>query len=158
MTSVREVPHKANPAKLGYHTALAFLHLGKKDEAAAIAAEFLQKDPDDTEGGLFTSLQALLAALAGEEQKAEGKISSAIEKGKGFGHFHHTAYSIACAYAVMKKSAPAIHWLQAAADDGFPCYPLFENEPYLEALRKDARFLALIAKLKEQWESYRARP
>ena len=56
---------------------------------------------------------------------------NAIEKGKGFGHFHHTAYNISCAYALMKKAEPALKWLQAAADDGFPCYPLFENDPYL---------------------------
>ena len=154
---MRRVPREANPAKLGYYTAMALLHLGRKDEAAAIAEEFLKDDPEDTEGGLFTSLQALLAAQAGEEQKAEEKIRSAIEKGKGFGHFHHTAYAIACAYAAMKKTEPAIKWLQAAADDGFPCYSLFENEPFLDHLKKDPRFIALLAKLKEQWESYRTR-
>jgi hypothetical protein len=77
-----------------------------------------------------------------------------MARGKGFGHFHHTAYNIACAYAVMKKAEPAIKWLQAAADDGFPCYPLFDHDPYLDHLRKDPRFIALMAKLKEQWEHY----
>ena len=77
-----------------------------------------------------------------------------MKRGKGFGHFHHTAYNIACAYAVMKKAEEAIRWLHAAADDGFPCYPLFENDPYLDNLRKDPRFIALMAKLKEQWEHY----
>lgn len=31
----------------------------------------------------------------------------------------------------MNKPEQAIKWLQAAADDGFPCYPLFESDPYL---------------------------
>jgi hypothetical protein len=79
-----------------------------------------------------------------------------MERGKGFGHFHHTAYNIACAYAVLKKAEETVYWLQAAADGGFPCYPLFENDPYLDNLRKDPAFIALMAKLKEQWESYRA--
>jgi hypothetical protein len=57
----------------------------------------------------------------------------------------------------MKKPEPAIKWLQSAADDGFPCYPLFESDPYLENLRKDPRYIALMAKLKEQREYYRAR-
>ena len=83
-------------------------------------------------------------------------LKNAIEKGKGFGHFHHTAYHIACAYALMGKVEPAIKWLQAAAEDGFPCYSLFEYDPYLDNLRKDPRFVALIAKLKEQWEPYQA--
>jgi len=55
----------------------------------------------------------------------------------------------------MKKAEPAIHWLQAAADDGFPCYALFEREPYLDSLKNDPRFITLNAKLKEQWGHYR---
>jgi hypothetical protein len=55
----------------------------------------------------------------------------------------------------MKKAEEAVYWLQAASDDGFPCYPLFEKDPYLDHLRKDPRFLALMAKLKAQWEHYR---
>jgi tetratricopeptide (TPR) repeat protein len=136
--------------------AMALLHLGRRDEAAAIVEEFLKDYPGDTDVGLFTSIQALIAALDGRENKAEDKIRSAMERGKGFGHFHHTAYNIACAYAVMKKAEEAIRWLQAAADNGFPCYPLFENDPYLDHIGKDPRFIALMAKLKEQSERYRA--
>lgn len=157
LITLRRVPREANPAKLTYHSAMALLHLGRKDEAGAIVDEFLKDQREDIEGGLMISLQALFAALSDEEQKAEAKIRNAITQGKGFGHFHHTAFSIACAYAVMKKNALALQWLQAAADDGFPCYALFESEPYLDSLRNDPRFVALLAKLKEQWGSYRAR-
>ncbi len=155
LTALGKGPREANPPLVGSNMAMALLHLGRKDEAAAIVEEFLGDSPGDTDGGLFTGIQALLAALAGDENKAEGKIKGAIEKGKGFGHFHHTAYNIACAYAVRKKAEPAIKWLQAAADDGFPCYPLFERDPYLDRLRNDPRFIALMVKLKEQWEHYR---
>ncbi len=156
LTAMRRIPSEANP-RAGYHMAMALLHLGRRDEAAAIVEEYLSDHPEDSDAGLLTAVQALLAALAGEENKAEGKIRSALEKGKGFGHFHHTAYNIACAYSVMNKAEPAINWLQAAADGGFPCYPLFESDPYLDHLRKDPRFIALMAKLKEQWEYYRTR-
>jgi len=132
------------------------LHLGRRDEAAAIVEEFLRDSPGDTDRGWFIDIQALLAALDGAENKAEAKIRSAIEKAKGFGHFHHTAYNIACAYSVMKKAEPAIRWLQTAADEGFPCYPLFENDPYLNHLRKDPRFIELMTNLKAQWERYQA--
>jgi hypothetical protein len=99
-------------------------------------------------------MQAVLAASAGEERLAEEKIQSAIEKGKGFGHFHHTAYQIACAYALMNKPEQAIKWLEAAANDGFPCYPMFEKDANLDGLRKDAHFLTFLAAQKEQWERY----
>lgn len=155
LTALQQIAKAVNPALVGHNTAMALLRLGRRDEAAALLVELLRDDPRD-EGGVFSSVQALLAASAGEENKAEREIEDAIEKGKGFGHFHHTAYHIACAYALMKKVEPAIKWLQAAAENGFPCYSLFEYDPYLDNLRKDPRFVALIAKLKEQWEPYRA--
>jgi serine/threonine protein kinase/Flp pilus assembly protein TadD len=156
LTALRKSPREVNPPLVGSTMAMALLHLGRRDEAAAIVEEFLKDYPGDTDVGLFTSIQALIAALDGRENKAEDKIRSAMERGKGFGHFHHTAYNIACAYAVMKKAEEAIRWLQAAADNGFPCYPLFENDPYLDHIGKDPRFIALMAKLKEQSERYRA--
>jgi serine/threonine protein kinase/Flp pilus assembly protein TadD len=156
LTTLRKIPREVNPPLVGSALAMALLLLGRKDEAADTVDEFLKDYPRDTDVGLFTSIQALLAALAGDEKKAEARIRSAIEKAKGFGHFHHTAYNIACAYSVMKKAEPAIRWLQTAADDGFPCYPLFENDPYLNHLRKDPRFIELMANLKAQWERYQA--
>jgi eukaryotic-like serine/threonine-protein kinase len=156
LTTLRKIPREVNPPLVGSTLAMALLLLGRKDEAADTVDEFLKDYPRDTDVGLFTSIQALLAALAGDEKKAEARIRNAIEKAKGFGHFHHTAYNIACAYSVMKKAEPAIRWLQTAADDGFPCYPLFENDPYLNHLRKDPRFIELMANLKAQWERYQA--
>jgi serine/threonine protein kinase/lipoprotein NlpI len=155
LTALRSVPRDVNPALVGYQTPIALLHLGRREEAAAILEELLRVYPEDN-GGLFTSVQALMAALAGEKETAEDKIRSAIEKGKGFGHFHHTAYNIACAYSLMNKPEQAIKWLQAAADDGFPCYPLFESDPYLNPLREDSRFVTLMMRLKEQWKYYKA--
>jgi TolB-like protein/DNA-binding winged helix-turn-helix (wHTH) protein/Tfp pilus assembly protein PilF len=156
LTALQQIARAVNPALVGHNTAMALLRLGRRDEAAALLVELLRDYPQD-EGGVFSSVQALLAASTGEKTKAEREIRKAIEKGKGFGHFHHTAYNIACAYALMKKTEPAFNWLQAAADDGFPCYPMFEDDAYLDHLRQDPRFIALIAKLKEQREHYRTR-
>ena len=98
----------------------------------------------------------MLLAKAGKEREAENLTRRAVEIGKGFGHFHHTAYNIASAYALLNKPEQAIKWLQIAADDGFPCYPLFENDANLNSLRKDERFIVFMAKLKQQWEHYDA--
>lgn len=79
-----------------------------------------------------------------------------MERGKGFGHFHYMAYHIACAYAIMNKREQAIRWLESAAEDGFPCYPLFETDANLDNLRQDARFAAFLAKQRRQWEYYKS--
>ena len=148
------IPHEVNPALVGYQIAWALFNLGRKEEASAKLEQLLRDHPEDN-GGLFTSVQAVLAASAGQERMAEDKIKAAVERGKGFGHFHHTAYHIACAYAVMNKPEQAIKWLEVAADDGFPCYPLFERDTNLDNVRKDARFVTLMAKLRQQWEHYK---
>src|SRR5713226_501055 len=146
---------KFSPAVWAYQTSCALFHLGRREEAAARVAEALKNNPQD-EGGALTSIQALLAASTGDAAAAEAKIKRAAELGKDFGHFHHTAYTIACAYALLNKAEPAMKWLRMAADDGFPCYPLFERDPNLNNLRRDQRFIAFMAKLKEQWERYQA--
>jgi hypothetical protein len=97
-----------------------------------------------------------LAASTGREREAEEKIALAIEKGKGFGHFHHTAYHIACAYALMNRPEQAMEWLRKAADGGFPCYPLFENDESLRSLRSRPDFRSLIDELKRRTERYRS--
>jgi hypothetical protein len=40
------------------------------------------------------------------------------------------------------------------AEDGFPCYPLFERDLNLDGLRRDGRFITFLGKLKRQWEYY----
>jgi tetratricopeptide (TPR) repeat protein len=140
---------------VGHQIVFALFALGRKEEAAAALEEFLKDFPEDNRG-LFTSLQAILAASDGHQRMAEEKIELAIERGKGFGHFHHTAYHIASAYAIMNKREQAMKWLQAAANDGFPCYVLFERDRNLDNLRDDAEFKALMAKLKQQSQYYKS--
>ena len=154
LSVLRAIPEEANRELVGHQIVWALFNLGRKEEASAAVEQFLRDYPKDN-GGLFTGLQAVLAASTGQERKAEEKIKLAVERGKGFGHFHHTAYYIACAYALMNKPEQAIKWLEVAAGDGLPCYPLFETDPNLNNLRHDARFVTFLAKQRQQWEYYR---
>ncbi len=126
----RNVPQDYNPSVVGAHSAWALFQLGRKDEAAAKIEDLLKRYPEDP-GGQLTGVQAVLLAASGEAAKAENKIKHAMEK-KAFAHFHHTAYSIACAYAQMNQPGPAIQWLQQSTETGFPCYPFFERDPNLD--------------------------
>jgi len=155
LADLRRMPEEVNPALVGGQIVWALFNLDRKDEASAELEQFLKDYPEDNRG-LLTSLQAVLAASAGQERLAEDKIRLAIENGKGFGHFHHTAYHIACANALMNKRAEAIKWLETAANDGFPCYPMFEIDRSLDNIRGDPRFIAFMTKLKAQWEGYKA--
>jgi tetratricopeptide (TPR) repeat protein len=153
LTSLRSVPSETNPGMVGHQVVWALFNLGRKDEASATLERLVRDYPEDNRG-LFTSMKAVLAASAGQARIANDNIKSAIEKGKGFGHFHHTAYYIACAYALMHKPEEAIKWLEAAAEDGFPCYSLFERDNNLDSLRQEPRFVKFLEKQRRQWEYY----
>ena len=87
------------------------------------------------------------------KSEAEAVIRSIADQ-KGFGHFHHTAYYIACAYARMGNMDAALEWLREAAGSGFPCYPLFLRDPNLEALRRDPRWSSWMGEVRRNWEGY----
>jgi tetratricopeptide (TPR) repeat protein/predicted Ser/Thr protein kinase len=151
----KSTPLKSNPSLWAYQSATALFRLGRTEEANQLLDEYLQNYPHD-EGGVGTSVRAMMLAKAGKFREAEAAIQRALEIGRGFGHFHHTAYNIASAYALMNQPALAIKWLQNAADDGFPCYPLFANDTNLDSLRNDLQFIAFMTKLKQQCDHYQA--
>ena len=146
-------PVEGNPSLLTFQKAAALLQLGRVQEATALVDEYLATSSSD-EGGTVTSMKAILLAKAGSGLDAEKAIQHAIAIGRGFGHFHHTSYNIASAYALLNKPDEAIRWLEAAADDGFPCYPLFEQDDNLNGLRMDERFVAFLTRMKARLRQY----
>ena len=154
LTVLKTVPSDVSPMLIDRVRAEVLVQLGRFEDARAIVDEYLSRHPSD-EGGSFTSMNALLSAKDGKAQETEDLIARAIAIGKGFGHFHHTAYNIASAYASLNKPDEAVRWLGAAADDGFPCYPYFKMDPNLEHLRGRPRFTALLSALQRQWELFK---
>lgn len=148
-------PLEKNPALLTFYTSNALFRLGRNEEASALIEQYLKNYSKD-EGGAVTSVKAMMLAKAGRQSDAENAIQRALEIGRGYAHFHHTSYNIASAYALMNRPEPAIKWLEVTADEGFPCYPLFEGDANLDSLRNDARFISFMAKQKQQWEHYSA--
>jgi TolB-like protein/lipoprotein NlpI len=145
---------KFSPELWAFQTSFALQHLGNRQEAEERVSRTLKFMPTDR-GGSLTSIQALLAAEAGDAPRAQRKIQEAVAKGRGYQHFHHVAYAVASAYALLGKHEEALQYLRMAADDGFPCYPLFEHDTNLDHLRNDPRFLSFLAEQKKQWDYFR---
>ena len=141
------------PSFWAFQTSFALQHIGRQKEAHERVDRLLKATPLDP-GGSLTAMQALLAADAGDASLAERKIQEAAAKGKGYQHFHHVAYAAASAYALMNKHEESLHYLRMAADDGFPCYPLFEHDANLDHLRTDPRFLSFLVEQKKQWDYF----
>ena len=151
----KTIPRDFTPLIVDRSMAEALIQAGRSKEAEALADEYLSKFPQD-EGGSFTSVKALLMAKAGKHSEAEEAIKRAAEIGEGYGHFHHTAYNIASAYAAMNMPAEAVRWLDSAAENGFPNYPYFASDPNLESIRRDQLFIDFMAKLRPRWERFKS--
>ena len=154
LSKLKTVPAESNPATVIPQTVRTLFNLGKRDEAAALIERSIKNNFND-EAGQLASLQAMLLAAAGRHAEAEEKIKQASGQRKGFIHFHHTAYNIASAYALMNKPNLAVPWLKSAAEDGYPCYPLFDTDPNLRHIRTDPQFIKFMSTLKERMGALR---
>ena len=147
----REVPPESNQSLWNYQVAWGLLYLGRDKEAADLMEHYLRDHPEDR-GGVVTSTRAILEAKRGDASRADADIRTAIEKGRGFIHFHHTAYNIASVYALLGRPARAVYWLRQAAEGGWPCYPYFARDPNLDRVRSDPEFVGFMKQLKAQWQ------
>jgi DNA-binding winged helix-turn-helix (wHTH) protein/TolB-like protein len=125
-----------------YYLGLAWYYLG--DTAAAIAMlATVQRG-----GQLDVRSQAALAsveAAIGARDDAHRRIERIVG---GPYMDHHVAYSVAATYAQLGDADASIVWLMQAADTGFPCTPWFERDTLLAPVRKDDRFVQLVARLR----------
>ena len=143
-----------NPDLKEYQLAWALFSLGQTNQAIKRVETYLQHSED--KGGLLASAQAMMFAATGKHDEAEKKIATAQTR-SGYGHFHHTEYNLACAYALMNKTDLAIEWFEKAIRDGFSCYPLFEKDSNLNSLREDSSFRKIMEIERKKWENYRSK-
>ncbi|HVF30775.1 MAG TPA: tetratricopeptide repeat protein [Pyrinomonadaceae bacterium] len=154
MSVLKTVPSDVSPFLVNRFRAEVLTQTGRLDDAEATVDTHLRTHPID-EGGSFGSVRALLLAQRGKKKEATEVIVQCAGIGRGFGHFHHTAYNIASAYAALGQYPDAVKWLEAAADDGFPCYPYFKVDPNLDNLRTQPRFIDLMSGLQKQWKRFK---
>lgn len=139
----------------GWPLGICLFYLHQTNEAAAVLEKYLAT-PTGTNHPAMTSVQAILYAAVGDRAKAEERIQLTLKGEARMTHFHHANYQVGAAYALMKQTDKALHHLKLAADDGFRCYPYFENDPNLENLRTDPRFVQFLAEQKREWEKLKA--
>ena len=148
---LRRVPQDVYPSQWTYHMGWSLVALGRLREAAQEIEAMLAKNRAD-QGGVIHATRALLRAKTGDRRGAEADIAAAIDVGRGFGHFHHTALTIGEVYAQLGDLERAQQWVENAANDGFPNYSFFEVDPHLAPLRATERFRRYLAQLRAEWE------
>jgi tetratricopeptide (TPR) repeat protein len=104
--------------------------------------------------GLYEGLRAAIAALRGDAAGAQRAIDKTIHDRKAFGHFHHVAFDVACAYATLGQKEDALRWLKSGVNDGYPCLMAVENEPLFASLHAEPEYRAVITQLRSTREHY----
>ncbi len=129
------------------------LRKARLDDANKVIDERLSRNPENYETFMQ---QALLLALKGDVRVAEARVPGIIAKIRlNDESRHHFTYDAACVFALAGKSGEAVKWLKETAATGFPNYPLFERDPYLNRIRENPEFVRFMADEKAQWERYR---
>lgn len=98
---------------------------------------------------------------AGERERAaqlfeefERFANEQIEKGNEYAML---PYSLAAAYAVQGETEQALRWLEQSVEGGWPYELTTINDPLLAPLRDDARFQALVDRMRERNATMRER-
>jgi TolB-like protein/Tfp pilus assembly protein PilF len=134
-----------------YIAAHSLLRLDRRGETAAMA----QRMQAYLEGiGHSHAVRGLLAALDGDASEAERCIGRTAEAKRGFGHYHHEQYDVACIYALLGRPEKGLRWLEEAARNGYPCFPFFEHDPLLAGLRSQGGFKPLVDRMKAECAGY----
>jgi tetratricopeptide (TPR) repeat protein len=130
-----------------------FLRKGNLDEAQKALDERLPRAPDNYE---LLMQQALLLALKGDFRSAQERVPGILAKIQlNDQNRHHSTYYAACVYALAGNSSEAVKWLKETAATGFPNYPLFARDPYLDRIRTAPEFVQFMAEQEAQWEKFR---
>jgi tetratricopeptide (TPR) repeat protein len=138
-----------------WQTVSALDHLGRRQEAQVLVEELVseaEKSGDAEALSDAASMRAILSARLGDRPRVEKDVVLAVRRGRGTSHFHHAAYNMASAYALLGRNGEALAWLRRTANEGMPCYPLFASDPNLDGLRSDPDFASFLAGIKAESE------
>ena len=100
--------------------------------------------------------QALLVALRGNTREAEARVPGIIAKIQPTDwRRHHSTYDAACIYALAGNALESVKWLKETAATGFPNYPLFARDPFLDRVRQAPEFIQFMNEHRIEHEKFR---
>jgi serine/threonine-protein kinase len=130
--------------------ALIYFNQGRVEECGELAGEVLRQHPH------FDPLRIILGwrhSALGEHDLARSVITDHVKAIAAADH--DVALWLASLYAMENMRDQAIEWIKTAIRLGNENYPLFADNPRLDNLRCDLRFIDLLSDLKRKWEERR---
>jgi|GEM_PF-3193515 len=141
----KQLPDKLiSPYRAGQWV-LALLETNQEKSAKDLLQLRLGRDSTDIQ---INSAYAILLAKTGDTKGAL-KIIEKLEKANlNTGHLHHATYNLGVAYAWVGNKEKAMDKLIWTAENGFPNWTMFNNDPLLKPLHGYAPFEELLKKLR----------
>jgi DNA-binding winged helix-turn-helix (wHTH) protein/TolB-like protein len=128
------------------------LHKGQLDLAQKVLDDRIGHNPEDYD---LPMQRALLMALRGNFADADAQASIALAKiPRNNESYHHQTYFLASIKAIEGNSAEAVRWLRETANTGYPDYPLFAHDPFLDHIRQSPEFIQFLDEQKAQHERF----
>jgi eukaryotic-like serine/threonine-protein kinase len=130
--------------------ALIYFNQGRIEECRKLAEETLDQHPH------FDPLQVILGwchSAREEHDRARALITDHVKQIAAADH--DVALWLASLYAMENMRDEAVEWIRRAIQLGNENYPLFADNPRLDNLRCDLRFIGLLNDLKRKWEERR---
>ena len=131
---------------------VAILWAGRVEEARTSVEKARRMFPLESFG---LGMEAVLAGIDGDHRRAEILADEAARSTHSMTHTHHTWHSCAEAYALSGKPEKALVELERCAAMGMPNHRMFQVDPYLKTMSKDAGFLELMTKLRREHDLIR---
>lgn len=150
LTVLNSIPRSVHPELVAAHKAWALSRIGKQEQAWDIIRHAIVDFPQDPNGVLAAISAVFLAETDIENTTA--RIKRATTK-SGFNPSHHTQYFVACAFAKLRQPGEAVLYLEQAAENGFPCYPLRMRDTNLDFVRDNPTFRAFLKEEKKKFEA-----
>jgi serine/threonine-protein kinase len=126
---------------------LIYFNQGRIDQCQELAEEVLREHPH------FYPVQIIRGwchSARGEHEQARAAITDHVKETAAADH--DVAMWLASLYALENLRDEAVEWLKKAIQLGNENYPLFADNPRLDNLRCDLRFIDLMSELKKKWE------
>jgi serine/threonine-protein kinase len=130
--------------------ALIYFNQGRIEECRKLVEETLDQHPH------FDPLQVILGwchSAREEHDRARALITDHVKQIAAADH--DVALWLASLYAMENMRDEAVEWIRRAILLGNENYPLFADNPRLDNLRCDLRFIGLLNDLKKKWEERR---
>ena len=129
---------------------IARFNQGKVDEAQALFEDVLRQNRH------FDGAQPLLAwCLSARDDHARARALITDRVKETAAADHDIALWLASLYGMEGMIDEGIEWVRRAVRLGNENYPLFAASHKLDALRRDPRFMEILAELKQLWEGRR---